>query len=145
MDYKTAQKTARVIKQPMINYCAESIKFIDYAYYLLDEYKNNPQRFKPCICKNLYGDYRIILDKTNGKLSLCTATISDDVEYERIYTLEDNGNVHELLGVYVNCLRKIEEDSKKNGYDYCKAAVEFTRAACHLLDICRDPGKQADW
>ena len=117
-----------------MNYCAESTKFIEYAYYLLDTYKNDPQRFKPYICKNLYGDYRIILDKTDGKLSLCTATISDDVEYERIYTLTDNSNVPELLGVYISCLEQMEEDSKKND-NYCEAAIEFARQLDELIDI----------
>ena len=129
-----------------MNYCAESIAFINEAYSLLNAAKDHPENFTPYKYRPLAYPYCLVLSKDNWKLTLCTRTVDtpcifrDNATWETVYTLNDNHQVHELLGVYVDCLRKMEEDSKKNGYDYCKAAVEFTSAACRLLDICRDPG-----
>lgn len=121
-----------------MNYCMESMDFIKEAYGLLDDAKHNPESFKPYRWRALAYPYCLILSKDDWKLTLCTAHIADDVEYRKVYTLSDNQQVHKLLGVYMDCLKQLEKESKNN--DYCEAAVEFTRAACRLLDICKDPG-----
>lgn len=125
-----------------LNYYVESMAFINEAYGLLDDAKHNPESFKPYRWRALAYPYCLVLSKDDWKLTLCTRTvtrcITNDITYEKVYTLTNNQQVHELLGVYINCLEKRKEDTKKN--DYCEAAVEFTRAACRLLDICRDPG-----
>lgn len=124
-----------------LNYCMESMAFIKEAYGLLDDAKHSPESFKPYRWSALAYPYCLVLSKDDWKLTLCTRTvtrcITNDITYEKVYALDDNQKVHELLGVYINCLEHTEEDTKKN--DYCEAAVEFTREASRLIDVCRDP------
>ena len=121
-----------------MKYHEESINLINEAYRLLDEAKNHPESFKPYKWRPLDYPYCLVLSKDDWKLTLCTRTvarcITNDVTYEKVKALDDNQQVHELLGVYIDCLRKIEEDSKKND-DYCKAAVEFARQLDDLIDM----------
>lgn len=128
-----------------MDYREESINFINEAYCLLDTAKNRPESFKPYRCLPLTDPYRLILSKDDWKLTLCTSHIADDVEYRKVYALSDNQQVHELLGVYINCLKKMEEDSKRDNFDYRSASIKFTETVDDLIDIYRNkrfPDKQ---
>lgn len=128
-----------------MNYCGESINFINEAYRLLDEAKYDPKSFKPYRWRALVDPYLLILSKDDWKLTLCTRNVADDVMYEKVYALSDNQQVHELLGVYINCLIHREEDLKRENFDYRSAAIEFTETVDDLIDIYRNkrfPDKQ---
>lgn len=101
-----------------MNYCKESIDFINKAYRLLDIAKHHPEKFKPHRCRSLIDPYCLVLSKKDDwKLSLCTSHTADGVTYEKVYTLDDNRNVPELLWVYIGYLEQMEEDSKSNEFD----------------------------
>ena len=128
-----------------MNYREESINFINEAYDLLDEAKHHPERFKPYRCRPLTDSYRLILSKDDWKLTLCTSHIADDVTYRKVYALSDNQQVHELLAVYINCLKKMEEDAKRDNFDYRSASIKFAETVDDLIDIYRNkkfPDKQ---
>ena len=132
-----------------MKYHEESINLINEAYRLLDEAKDHPESFKPYKWRPLDYPYCLVLSKDDWKLTLCTRTvarcITNDVTYEKVKALDDNQQVHELLGVYIDCLRKMEEDSKRDNFDYRKASIEFTETVDDLIDIYRNkkfPDKQ---
>ena len=128
-----------------MNYREESINFINEAYRLLDEATYNPESFKPYKCRPLVDPYCLILSRDDWTLTLCTSNVTDDVTYEKVYALKRNHRVHELLGVYINCLIRNEEDSKRENFDYRKASIEFTETVDDLIDIYRNqrfPDKQ---
>ena len=121
-----------------MNYREESINFINEAYRLLDEAKHNPESFRPYIWRPLSGPYCLVESRDNWKLTLCTRHVADDVTYKTVKALDNNNQVHELLGVYIDCLEKMEEDSKKNvpkKDDYCEAAIEFAKQVDYIIDI----------
>ena len=125
-----------------LNYCVESTAFISEAYGLLDDAKHNPENFKPYKWRALAYPYCLVLSKDDWKLTLCTRTVTrcttNDITYEKIYALTDNQQVHELLGVYINCLRRREEESKRDNFDYRNACIEFTEQVDNLIDIYRN-------
>jgi len=134
-----------------MNYREESIKFINEAYRLLDEAKHHPESFRPYKYRHLTNPYCLVESRDNWKLTLCTKTVDtpytfrDNATWETVYTLNDNQQVHELLGVYINCLEKMEEDSKRDNFDYRNASIEFTETVDDLIDIYRNkrfPDKQ---
>ena len=127
-----------------MNYRGESINFINEAYRLLDEAKYNPESFKPSKCRSLVDPYCLVLSKDDWKLTLCTS-YADDGIYRKVYTLNNHHRVHELLGVYINCLIHREEESKRDNFDYSSASIKFTETVDDLIDIYRNkkfPDKQ---